>query len=186
MLILDTSVVLNLVGTGNPRLIIRHLPTQAFMPQAVLREVQREPQAAKESSLADLLHDGSISLIECTAEMTELALVLAGAPAPDDLDDGESYAISCAVCSGAAIGVDDQKARRILTTRWPQLDQYFSVDLITIAAAQGKLQSDQHAELVYLALKNTRMRVPKNRRVEVIRLIGRERARECPSLGIIL
>jgi predicted nucleic acid-binding protein len=185
MLILDTSVVLNLVGTGDPRLILKHLREKVCVPPAVLKEVQREPHTDGELSLSELIEDGVIVVIECTSEINALALELAGAPSPDDLGDGESFAISCAACLEVKVGIDDQKARRILRAHWPKIVQWFTIDLIALAANHGNLRAAHHAELVYLALRNARMRVPKERRMEIAKLIGNERARDCPSLGFI-
>ena len=178
MLILDTSVVLNLVGTGDPRLILKHLREKVCVPPAVLKEAQREPHTDKELSLSELIEDGVIAVIKCTSQINALALELAGAPSPNDLGDGESFVISCAACLDAVVGIDDQKARRILRDRWPKIVQWFTIDLIALAATQGNLRAANHAELVYLALRNARMRVPKERRMEITKLIGNERARE--------
>jgi predicted nucleic acid-binding protein len=183
MLILDASVIINILGTGDPGLILGRLPARAHVPRAVFNEVQRE--GLNGSSIAGLLEASHVSLLECTPEMIKLALNLAGALAPDDLDDGESYAIACAVVTGAMIAVDDRKARRILKTRWPHIKQHFSLDLIINASGAASAAQGQSSELVFQALKNSRMRVPRDRRAEVVRLIGSDRARECPSLGIL-
>lgn len=185
MLILDTSTILNFMGTGNPRLILQNLPEESFFPQAVLDEITREPISVKGSFLVDLIKDRSIQVIDCTENMIELALDLAGAEAPDDLGDGESYAIACAVHSNSTMGIDDRKGRRILAERWPHLRAHFSIDLILMASRRAKLLPIETADLVFFALKNTRMRVPKERREEVVALIGIDKARLCPSLGSI-
>src|SRR6266567_414621 len=116
MLVLDTSVILNMLGSGRAKLVLENIGHQAFAPLAVLNEIRREPEfpGTKDASLAELFSLGLITPIECTEEEIVLALELAGASAPDDLDDGEAYAIACAVSRKAAIGVDDNKARRVL------------------------------------------------------------------------
>ena len=185
MLILNTSAVLNLIGSGKPRLIILNLaPHKVLVPKAVEQEIQNE-LGDPTSSLAGLISDRVISIIEANAEITELALELAGAPSPDNLDDGESFAIACAACTGAAIGIDDRKARRITADRWPGLEQKFSFDLLAEAAVNAVLSRAEYADLLYCAMKNTRMRIPKESRAAVIQLVGLERARECLSLGTI-
>jgi predicted nucleic acid-binding protein len=186
MLILDTSAILNLIGTGKPRFVVLNLVAlEVFIPEAVRREVQREPTNDPNSTLASLISDETISIIKCSEEMNQLALELAGAPTPDSLDDGESFAIACAACTGAMIGIDDRKARRVLRTRWPGLQQNFSFELITEAASEAKLPKSEYADLLYSALTNARMRIPAESRSTVIKLLGPERARHCPSLGII-
>ena len=188
MLVLDTSVILNLLGSGRAKLVLESIGNRAFAPLAVLREIRREPEslAAKDASLAELIDLSLITPIQCTEEEILLALELAGASAPDDLGDGEAYAIACAVNRNALIGVDDNKARRILSDRWPAIAKQFTIELLELACSRGKLDAREYAELVYSALRNARMRVPKEYRRQVINLIGLKRARECPSLGIIL
>jgi predicted nucleic acid-binding protein len=187
MLFLDTSAILNILGSGRPRLILENLSRQTFVPEEVLKEVKKEPllEGQTDAKLADLLDVGLLEITETTADINRLALELAGAPAPDDLDDGESYAIACAVTLKGVIGIDDRKGRRILSTRWPTLPIQFTVELIEAAAMRAQLSTSEHADLVFSALINSRMRIPKDRRLETIRLIGRERAKQCPSLGII-
>jgi predicted nucleic acid-binding protein len=188
MLVLDTSVILNLLGSGRAKLVLENIGDQALAPLAVLNEIRREPELpmTKDASLAELLGMGLITAIECTEGEIMLALELAGASAPDDLDDGEAYAIACAVNRKAAIGVDDNKARRVLSDRWPTIAKQFTIELIELACSRGKFDAAKHAEIVYSALRNARMRVPKGYRRQIIDLIGLKRARECPSLGIIL
>jgi hypothetical protein len=187
MLILDTSVILNFLGSGRPRFILENLGQRTFLPHAVLQEVQKEPQlaGASDASLTELISSGLLGVLEPTEEINQLALDLAGAPAPDDLDDGESYAIACAVVKNGVIGIDEQKGRRIVLSRWPSLPRQFSIELIEISVLRAKIDNSEYAEIVYAALKNARMRIPKDRRPEVISLVGRNRAKQCPSLGIV-
>jgi predicted nucleic acid-binding protein len=188
MLVLDTSVILNLLGSGRARLVLESIGNPAFAPVAVLNEIRREPEsaAAKDASLAELVSLSLITPIQCTEEEIELALELAGASAPDDLGDGEAYAIACAVNRNAVIGLDDNKARRILSSRWPAIGKHFTIELFELACSRAKLDASEYAELVYSALRNARMRVPREYRSKIITLIGLKRARECPSLGSIL
>lgn len=188
MLVLDTSVILNLLGSGRAKLVLENIGDRAFAPLAVLNEIKREPEfpGTRDASLANLLDLGLLTPIEPSEEEIVLALELAGASAPDDLDDGEAYAIACAVGRNAVIGVDDNKARRILSGRWPTISKQFTIELLELAYTRGRLDPSEYTEIIYSALRNARMRVPKEHRKQVIEIIGLKRARECPSLGIIL
>lgn len=183
MLILDTSVVINLLGTGRPRLILQHLSVKAHVPQAVLQEILREPEIKTDASIESLIREDVISVPAVTDEIYETALTLIAARHPDDLGDGEAYAIAHTVHASAAIGIDDRKGRRVLNARWPRLRQHLSIDLIAVASKQAGLSTAQHADLVFFALRNTKMRVPNERREEIAKLIGIDRASGCPSLG---
>lgn len=188
MLILDASVILNLLGTGRPKLLLESLNYKVFAPPGVLKEIQREPlpNFDRDADLAALLDINLISVVEITVEIELLAIELAGAPSPDDLDDGEAYAIASAVLMGGAVAIDESKGRRILAQRWPKLAQMFTIDLIEEVVVRRQLPSVQYADIVFNALRNSRMRVPKNKRVDIISLIGKERAKLCPSLGIVM
>lgn len=188
MLVLDTSVILNLLGSGRAKLVLENIGDQVSAPSAVLNEIRREPEfpATRDASLAELFDLGLIMAIECTEDEIGLALELAGASAPDDLGDGEAYAIACAVNRKAVIGVDDNKARRVLSNRWPAMTKKFTIELLELACSRATLDASEHADIVYSALRNARMRVPKEYRRKIIELIGLNRARECPSLGILL
>ena len=185
MLVLDTSVLLNLLASGRSRLLLQRISVQVVVPAAVINEVTREPLPADEPTegLDDLLAVGLLTKVDPSDEEVELALGLAGAPSPDDLDDGEAYAIALAVKLKAAIGVDERKARRIIQTRWPDFSCRFSIELFQ-AAADG-MDEAEYADLVYSALRLGRMRIPREYREEVVKLIGIERARLCSSLGAI-
>jgi predicted nucleic acid-binding protein len=186
MLVLDTSVVLNLLASGRSRFLLKNMPSQVIVPAAVIREVTREPPLASElgGALEPLLAAGLLTKVEPSDEQVEIALELAGAPAPDNLDDGEAYAIALAANLNATIGVDERKARRIILKRWPTLPRHFTIELFRIAAQRGAMEEADYADLVFSALRFARMRIPNEYRSEIIKLIGIERARVCPSLGV--
>ena len=150
MLILDTSVILNFLGTGRSRFLFSHLPYDVCAPSVVIREITREAELpdGKDASLADLIESSLITTIDKSDEAEELALSLAGAISPDDLDDGEAHAIAYTVVMGATIGIDERKGRRIISQRWPNLPCRFTLDLFEAAAMRSNLPSEEYAEIV--------------------------------------
>jgi predicted nucleic acid-binding protein len=187
MLVLDTSVIFNLLGSGRPKLLLRHIPYQVFAPKQVVLEIKREPeiQIDKDAELVDLIKGGLITVAEANGDADTLALALAGAPSPNDLDDGESYAIAYAVVLGAAIGIDERKGRRIISEQWPKLNCRFSLELIESAVSAAQLTADEGSAFIFSALRHARMRVPAERRADLIALVGKNRARMCSSLGYV-
>jgi predicted nucleic acid-binding protein len=187
MLVLDTSVIFNLLGSGRPKLLLRHIPYRVMAPRQVIVEIKREPdiQIDRDAELIDLIKDGLITVSEAIGEADALALALAGAPSPNDLDDGEAYAIAYAVVLGAAIGIDERKGRRIISERWPKLNAHFSLELIESAVCAAQLTADERTTFIFSALRHARMRVPAGRRADMIALIGKKRARMCSSLGYV-
>jgi predicted nucleic acid-binding protein len=185
MLILDTSAILNLLGTARPKFLLENLSDRVLAPPAVIDEVLHEPtlDIEKDASFSDLLSNVLIETAQITREIESLAILLAGAPTPDNLDDGEAFAIACAVINQAGIVLDERKARRIVHRRRPALICLYTLDLIETAARQADLDQERCAEIIFNALRSARMRIPSDRRREVVQLIGRERASQCPSLG---
>ena len=187
MLVLDTSVILNVLGSGRPKFLLSHLPYRAVVPPSVIQEVKREPDLLvdKDACFVDLIECGLIAVLEANNKADDIAIALAGAESPDDLDDGEAYAIAYAVVLGAAIGIDERKGRRIISEQWPSLKCLFAIEIIERAAIAAKLKDEERGVVIFSALRHSRMRVPKNRCADIIALIGKERARACSSLGFI-
>lgn len=187
MLVIDTSVLLNLLGSCRPQFLLDHIPFEVIVPQAVLREIKREPsmEAETDADLSRLIERGSLRVMEPDSKVEELALSLAGAPNPDDLDDGEAFAIAHAVAMSGRLAIDERKGRRIVERRFPQVACLFTLEVIEQAALRARLGEAEFAELIYSALLWARMRIPSERRDWIISLIGKERARNCPSLGYV-
>ena len=187
MLVLDASVILNLLGTGRPQFLLAHFPLRALAPMSVIEEIKREPDVPvnKDAGLIDLINCGLVTVLNSNSEADDLALALAGGPSPDDLDDGEAYAIAYAVTLGAAIAIDERKGRRIISQQWPDLTCMFTLDVIEKAIASARLTDGDRSAIIFSALRHSRMRVPANRRADIIRLIGKDRARTCTSLGSV-
>jgi len=187
MLVLDTSVILNLLGSGRPRFLLTHVPYRVTAPAQVIEEIRKEPEiaVAKDASLFDILESGLIKVVEPNDDAEQLAIALAGAPSPDDLDDGEAYAIAYAVALGATIGIDERKGRRVISEQWPNLNCLFTIEIMETAAMRAQLADEDWAEVVFSALRYARMRVPSDKRADIVKLIGKDRARTCPSLGYV-
>src|SRR5216684_7370943 len=170
MLVLDTSVILNLLGTGRPQFLLTHFPLRALAPVSVIEEVKREPDVPvdKDAGFLDLIHRGLITVLKPHNEADQLALALAGGPSPDDLDDGESYAIAYAVTLGATLAIDERKGRRIISQQWPALNCMFTLDLIEKAIASARLNDGDRSAIIFSALRHSRMRVPAERRAGII------------------
>jgi predicted nucleic acid-binding protein len=187
MLVLDTSVILNLLGSGRARFLLGHTPYKVGAPHQVIQEIRREPEIhiEKDASFFDIIESGLLTVVESNFDVERIALALVGAPSPNDLDDGEAYAIAHAVFLNATIGIDERKGRRVISEQWPNLSCLFTVDIIETAVRRGRLTDEEWAEIVFSALHHSRMRVPSDRKADIIKLIGRDRARACPSLGYV-
>jgi hypothetical protein len=95
------------------------------------------------------------------------------------------YAIAQAVAIDAALAIDERKGRRVIAKEFPNLVCIFTIDVIERAAMRANLSNTELGEVIYSALRWSRMRIPSDRRDWIISLIGKERARNCPSLGYV-
>lgn len=183
--VIDSSVVLNLLGSSRPKMILESLPYSILVPSQVLTEIQTEPVVPnRDADLHSLLASGLLSVAQSSPEIEDLAIQLAGAQSPDDLDDGEAYAIAHAVALNGLLGIDERKGRRIVSARWPHLRCIYSLELLEAAFASANIQDREKVSILYAALTNARMRVPASRKREIAEFLGEELASLCPSLGI--
>jgi hypothetical protein len=84
--------------------------------------------------------------------------------------------------SGAIPVIDERKAKRICRERYPQVLLGCTVDLFTHPAVEASLGQSGLRDAVFAALQHARMRVLPQHIEWVVRLIGEDRARDCPSL----
>ena len=98
------------------------------------------------------------------------------------LDDGEAATIAYAVGHVGLALIDERKTRRICAARFPDLSFASTVEALLHPLVAGRLGESGQNEAMFLALRDARMQVPRQRLKEVIERIGADRAAECPSL----
>lgn len=181
--VVDTSAIINLNATGCAVEIYRIFPTAPAVPEAVRSELRRGGQRAQTDlqHLEALVSAGACTIVEVGAG-AEIERSLLEGRAEETLDDGEAATIAYAVVHGRAAILDDRKARRICTQRFPETPVIYTVDLLLHRAVRGLLGESGQANAIVAALQNARMRVPFERVPEVVTLVGRDRAASCPSL----
>ena len=179
-LVVDASVVINLLGSGSPRELIEAIGQRLILPMRTRDEVLYDPSGRGNAApaLQALADAGLIDFVELSEVAREIFWSLIR-----ELGDGEAAAIACAVSAGIALAVDDKKARRIAGDLNPRPQLVYSVELFFIDEVRDALPEHRIAELLYSALREARMRVPSEYRARVVQLIGEARASECTSLG---
>ena len=182
-IVADTSVVINLNATGCADAILRALPNRCVVVEQVSLELQvgRRTGRPDADALAVLIQENLIQ----HAQLEEVGLVhfadLVTGSAAETLDDGEAATIACAIERGAVALVDERKANRICTERFPGLGLGCTVDVLAQPHVQAALGNGL-AGAVFNALRRGRMRVPDRYGPWVVDLIGKERAAGCRSL----
>jgi predicted nucleic acid-binding protein len=159
-LILDASVLFNLLGTGTPKELLRALDVPCWVEERTAAEVRRMPGQRTESApLQPLLMDGCLKLCRMSERAYETYLSLLSGPPTDTLDDGESAAIAMAVEGLGSVVLDDKKARRILAARFPGFASGTSLSLIIEAARRAAWSEQELRDAVTMARNVSRMAV---------------------------
>jgi len=184
-LVLDASVVINLLGSAQPELLLRALGRSILVVDIARNEVTRDPSNnGPAAPMLDALESaGLIRCISLSTSAYESFLDLVGGPAPDDMGDGEAATIAHAEEIKGTILVDDRKAQRVALARPAPRPVLNTLDLLSSSAISEGLSAVERADLVFACLRNARTRVPAAFRPWTIALIGPERAAQCPTLG---
>lgn len=181
-IVLDASVVINLLGCGAAARVLQAIPGRHLVPDVTSREILRDPltPGGGANPITPLVATGLIERIGLAPATMTTFIELVGAEPPNDLGDGEAAAIALASELGLPIALDDTKARRIVRERFHGLQLRSSVDLFALPSVAFAL-GDSLADAVFSALVHARMRVlPEND--AWVRLLPGERAEACPSL----
>ena len=98
------------------------------------------------------------------------------------LDDGESATIAIAVNRSFLPIIDEKKGRARAALLQRSLEPGWSLDLLRHPQVISTLGSPTDVDALFLALRESHMRIPEERTDEIIALIGEDRAKECTCL----
>ena len=184
-LVLDASVVINLLGTGQVKEILNALGHQCIIEVSALKEINRDPitQKPAEEILNQLAAEELLVTTQMEPAEEELFLQLVSGSLEESLDDGEAATIAVGRARDIIIVLDERKGSNIVRARFEKTRLINTLDLFQSKALSSRFSSEEIADLVYSALIYSRMRVPKSYRDWIVDLIGENRARECSSIG---
>jgi predicted nucleic acid-binding protein len=188
LLVIDTSIIINLNATGCAEEILRALPNRVVVLDVVADELEGGRQKGRRDAekLGDLVKAGLITMVTLGEPgLLHFESLVVGAGA-ETLDDGEAATVAYALEAGARAVVDERKAIRLCATRFPQISLGCTVDLLAHRAIQNELGSSRLADAVHSALRDARMRVLPQHMSWVVALIGDARASECPCLPDVI
>ncbi|PCI11646.1 hypothetical protein COB72_00410 [bacterium] len=184
MIVVDTSVVINLCSTGVARQIISSIPCRFVLVQEVMNELKFGPMKEQRGSkiYTELVTPDQMKIATLSEAGMEQFMDLVAGHTSDSLDDGEAATIAHALeCNATAI-IDERKANRICAERFSSLQTACTLDLLSHQSVHDTLGPSGIADATYHALLHGRMRVPKHFLDWVLTLIGPERAAQCTSL----
>lgn len=183
IIVADASVLINLNATGHFEAIVKASVCAIHVTQNAFDELQRGTKNGhQDSSVVDALAGrGLIAIVDLAENAEPVYRSLIEGPASETLDDGEAATIAQAHAMGAVALIDEKKASRICSSRFPNLCVASTAELLLderISRALGAC----HADAVLLALTLARMNVPPEHLDAIRRLIGEDNASRCRSL----
>ena len=109
--VLDASVIINLLGCGEPARVLSALGCPCIVETRTLREIQRHPEPGRshETILQDLVSRELLVVVRMTDEEYENYLGYVQGPLASRLDDGESAAIAIAGRGGGFLNTKKNK-----------------------------------------------------------------------------
>lgn len=184
-IVVDASVVINIVATGRAEDVLRALPCKVLVSTVVEGELESGLARGRldYGRLRELVRSGVVELVEFgpIGERYFEQLVLGSSVST--LDDGEAASISCALELGAAVAIDDQKAIRVCSALFPSLSLMSTVGVLRFPQILEVLGSSGLEKAVLNALLIGRMRVLAEDLDWIVEKIGIEQAVKCPSLS---
>ncbi len=180
----DASVIINLNATARAAAIIDALPNPFFVTANVRRELSMGKSHGHqcEEKLEALISRGLLELAELGSGDYLVYRSLVEGGFDGTLDDGEAATIAYAVEHGGLALIDERKARNICAVRFPDLPFASTVEVLLHPLVAEQLGESGQSEAIFLALRDARMQVPRQRLPEIVERIGTNRTVECPSL----
>lgn len=181
--VLDASVVINVLGSGQADKILGALPGRRVVVEVTSRDITRHPlmPMSTDDPLAPLVSAGLLERIPLPEGALVRFLELTGAEPPDDLDDGEAAALAVGETLSLPVALDEAKGRRVARERLPEVRLLSSAEIFAMPAVAVALGT-QLVEAIFSALVNAHMRVLPDQEAWVRGLLGDVRVAQCPSL----
>ncbi len=183
-LVADASAVINLIATGCAPKIVEALPSRIVAVDVIPGELDigRARGRKQADRLQELVTAGYIDIVALSDGAWQYFEQLVVGAAVDTLDDGEAATIAYAVEHGGIAIIDEKKATRLCGERFPALSLTSTVDILLHPDVRRHLGEQALRDAVFAALRDARMAVFPHQLDKVVRLIGAERAAQCPSL----
>lgn len=184
-LVLDASVVINLLATGHPIPIIRALAMPVVVADNVVREIERG--AVNDRQELDLLtrviDDQVVGVAELEGDALQTFFDLVSGNSSESLGDGEAATLAFAHGTGGSAAIDEKKATRLAADRFGSLKIVTTIDILAHDTVRAALGDARLADATLQALRLARMQVREHQFDWVARVIGMENVETCSSLN---
>ena len=175
-LVLDASVLLNVLGCGAIEDVLGALSGPCLVEDKVLGEIQRHPvpSLCHLTALQALIKSGYLARVTMTDAEYALYLSMVQAPLGVRLDAGESATLAIANSRGHAVVMDENKGRRYLAERFPNMEAASSLTLFISATFRFGRDRVFLRNAVLSARNTARMAVPRDQRELLLDVVRNE------------
>jgi predicted nucleic acid-binding protein len=182
-LVLDASVMINLLGTGAMHEVIAALARELHIERKAFRELKFDPAAGgpAAATLAPVLDGRRLLVVDLPGEMIAEFVQLATAGARNGLHDGEAASIVLAQQLNAAVVLDEDRAQRAARRHFPGIEVLTSVDLLAAPEVFEAFGEQRVSDLIFASCMKARMRVANEVAPWVVEIIG-PRVEQCLSI----
>ena len=182
---LDSSVVINLLATGEAIAILEAVALPTIVADSVVREIGRGNVTGRPElvQLDALIASDLMRVVRPEGRALELFVGLVSGSTVESLGDGEAATIALAHETKSLAAIDEKKATRIVTSRFTGIRVATTIDLLAHSAVESGLGRERLADATLQALRVARMQVREHQFDWIVDLIGPENVPNCPSLN---
>ena len=184
ILVLDASVIINLLATGYASAVLQAVPTPIVVTDNVIREIELGAVNGRPEpkQLLELIHNKILKREELSGIALEHFFELVSGSTAASLGDGEAATLALAHSNGVTAVIDEKKATKISSERFPSLRLITTVDILAYEPVRISIGDETLAMATLQALKHARMQVRENQFDWIQEVIGFENVGLCPSL----
>ena len=184
VIVLDASVVINLLATGSARAILQTLEASFFVTANVVNEIQKGGTNGRQEPklLTELIDAGIVRVEELSGSSLERFFDVVSGHTVDSLGDGEAATLAFAYSHGFTAAIDEKKATRVAGMRFEAMRIITTIDIFASAPVQALLGREALAGAILRALQVARMQVRQYQYSWVVGLVGAGNITACPSL----
>lgn len=183
-LVLDSSVIMNLNATGYADRILSSLPMGIYIPKPVIKELERGEASGYTDAFdfRTLEKQGVIAEIPMNPLSQSEFINLVSGTTTSSLGDGEAATIACAYSDSLWAAIDEKKARRICSERYPDIGLICTVDILAHKSVISNLSNAEHSDAILAALEVANMSVLPEHLGWVVEQVDPMRLANCKSL----
>ncbi|CAI07459.1 conserved hypothetical protein [Aromatoleum aromaticum EbN1] len=184
VIVLDASVIINLLATANASAILQALKSDLVVTGNVVREIDQGLANGRPESkhLAELIDARVLRMEELAGPSLEHFFDMVSGHTSDSLGDGEAATLAFAYSNGFCAAIDEKKATRIAGERFEAMKLVTTIDILAYKPVQALLGHEVLGNATLQALQVARMQVRPHQFDWVAQLIGADNLAECASL----